>query len=186
MDFRGKPNLTRGMRNNNVGNLKPANWTYEGQVGKDEIGHAIFSDMKYGAKAMVNDIAHKFYTRSPRLDTIRKFISVYAPAKDKNNEAEYRNWISKSTGLDVDAVIPKDIAIFKNIIKAVGKMEVSTGQYNSIPKADWDYAYQAILPKYFSRDAIDTAGTTKSNKLFMLIPIAIAAASFFFLAKRKK
>lgn len=180
MDFRGKPNLTRGMRNNNVGNLRPIGFSYTGQVGKDAGNHAVFSDMKFGASAMVNDLAFKFYARNPQLNTIRKFVSVYAPSSDNNDEANYRNWISSNAKIGVDDTIPKDVNVFKKIVEAVGKMEVSTNQYNMIPQADWDYAYYTILPKYFSRDAIDTAGTTKSNKLFMLIPIAIAAASFFF------
>lgn len=180
MDFRGKPNLTRGMRNNNVGNLRPSGFTYTGQVGKDAGNHAIFSDMKFGAAAMINDLAFKFYARNPRLDTIRKFVSVYAPSSDNNDEANYRNWISSNAKIGIDDPIPKDVNIFKKIVEAVGKMEVSTNQYNMIPQRDWYYAYETILPKYFSRDAIDTAGSTKSNKLFILAPLVIAAATFFF------
>lgn len=183
MDFRNKPNLTRGMRNNNVGNLRPIGFTYTGQVDKDSGNHAIFSDMKFGASAMVNDLAFKFYARNPRLDTIRKFVSVYAPSSDNNNEANYSSWISSNAKLGVDDTIPKDVNIFKKIVEAVGKMEVSTNQFNMIPHADWEYAYYTILPKYFSRDAIDaidTASTTKSNKLFILVPLVITAVTFFF------
>lgn len=180
MDFRGKPNLTRGMRNNNVGNLRPKDFSYTGQVGKDADRHAIFMDMKFGAAAMIQDLAFKFYVRSPRLDTINKFVHVYAPADDGNDEPAYRKWISKNSGLGENDIIPKDVNIFKKIVEAVAKMEVSANQYKMIPQADWDYAYQTILPKYFSRDAIDTAGTTKSNKLFILIPLILAATTFFF------
>lgn len=186
MNFKGTKGLTRGMRNNNVGNLKPGGFTYLGQIGTDEDGHAIFSDMKFGIRAFLNDIAHKFYTRKPLLDTFNKFVSVYAPKADKNNETEYTDWLVSQTGLGKNNTIPKDLKLFKKIANAVAKMEVSTKNFNMIPQEDWSFGYSYIIPIYFTNQSSgETVKTpTSGNILNLLLPVGIGLTIFFLIKKR--
>ena len=76
--------------NNNPGNLKPPkNVVYEGQLGLDEHGFAIFEKPEYGRKALVNDIRYKLKNG---LMTPEAFIDKYAPAGDENPEDSRDNY----------------------------------------------------------------------------------------------
>lgn len=182
MDFRNSSG-SLGLRNNNVGNLKPSGFTYVGQVGVDKIGHAIFSDMKYGVRALVMDLSTKFYNRTPLLDTFKKFVSVFAPTKDGNNEAAYVDWLVKNTGIGANEKIPKDINKFKQIFTAVGKYEITVKDFNKIPQEDINFGYSQILPKYFGKDAINATGSGSSGLFKVFLPLLLIGS--FFLLKNK-
>ena len=76
--------------NNNPGNLRPPKGVkYEGQIGVDERGFAIFENKSFGQKALVNDINIKI---NRGLDTPEKFIDRYAPASAENPEEGRENY----------------------------------------------------------------------------------------------
>jgi hypothetical protein len=90
---------TRGMRNNNPGNLKygPFAKTH-GAVGQDAQGFAIFPDMalgEYAAKSLLGS----YFSRGH--DTVRKVISRYAPSSE-NNTGAYINAVSRRLGVGAD------------------------------------------------------------------------------------
>lgn len=87
--------------NNNPGNLKPPKGvTYEGQIGVDDNGFAVFESPEYGRSALVNDIKHKL---DRGINTPESFVDVYAPAGKENPEDArdmYKIHLSHALGLN--------------------------------------------------------------------------------------
>jgi len=76
--------------NNNPGNLRPPkNLTYEGQIGVDEKGFAIFKDSNAGRNALIQDIRAK---QKQGLNTPHSFIDKYTPAMGENPEDARDNY----------------------------------------------------------------------------------------------
>lgn len=76
--------------NNNPGNLKPPpKVKYEGQIGVDERGFAIFENAEAGRKALIQDILIK---QKRGLNTPESFIDQYAPAGKENPEEGRENY----------------------------------------------------------------------------------------------
>lgn len=87
--------------NNNPGNIRPAKGvTYEGMLGVDDKGFAIFEKPEYGQKALVNDLTHKLEKRG--INTPAEFVDVYSPAGKENDEDSrdnYKIYIAQKLGL---------------------------------------------------------------------------------------
>ncbi len=76
--------------NNNPGNLKPPKGlTYEGQIGVDDNGFAVFENKDYGRKALVQDLEAKI---KRGVNTPEKFIDIYSPAGAENEETGRDNY----------------------------------------------------------------------------------------------
>lgn len=113
MDFRGQTNRTLGIRNNNPGNLRPGdNW--QGIAGTNN-NFIVFSDMKWGTRALGTDLTNKFYRG---LNTITKIINTYAPPSE-NNTIAYINAVSKSTGFGANAPLDWSKANLAKLMRAV-------------------------------------------------------------------
>ena len=86
--------------NNNPGNLRPPKGvTYEGQIGVDDKGFAIFENKKYGKQALINDVQHKLENG---LNTPSAFIDRYAPGGDNSQESRdnYKIYLADKLGLN--------------------------------------------------------------------------------------
>jgi len=92
-DFRGT-NYSQGIRHNNPGNLRPGD-TWIGMAGTDN-NFIVFSDMKWGCRALGTDLSNKFYRGN---NTVTKIIDIYAPPFE-NNTVAYINAVSKAIGVD--------------------------------------------------------------------------------------
>ena len=90
-------------RKYNVGNLRPSGFTYPGQVGISGGGFAMFENPEAGIAALNQDIGIKLRRG---LDTPLKFISVYAPAADKNDVGAYANNVARALGIGPNDRIP--------------------------------------------------------------------------------
>jgi len=94
-----KKSGSRGMRNNNPGNIRFGSFAKtHGAVGQDAQGFAIFPDMalgEYASKALLGS----YFSRGH--DTVRKAISRWAPSSENNTEA-YINAVSKRIGVGPD------------------------------------------------------------------------------------
>jgi len=76
--------------NNNPGNIKPPKGvTYDGQIGVDDRGFAIFENKDFGRKALVGDIEIKLKNG---LTSPEAFINRYAPAGSENDEDARMNY----------------------------------------------------------------------------------------------
>jgi hypothetical protein len=76
--------------NNNPGNLRPPKGvTYDGQIGVDDNGFAIFENKSFGRNALVRDIQIK---QKRGLNNPNDFLDVYAPASKENPEEGRQNY----------------------------------------------------------------------------------------------
>ena len=76
--------------NNNPGNLRPPKGvTYEGQIGVDENGFAIFENKSFGRNALVRDIEIK---QKRGLNNPNDFLDVYTPRSKENPEEGRQNY----------------------------------------------------------------------------------------------
>lgn len=98
---------SRADYNNNPGNLRPPGGKdnfYEGQIGIDDKGFAIFDSPSAGEKALRGDIKIKI---EKGINTPEKFIDMYAPKGkdaygDENSEEgreNYKIWLAQKLGL---------------------------------------------------------------------------------------
>jgi len=126
MDFRNIPGAqgSRGLRNNNPMNLRPSNFTYLGQVGKDSAGHAIFSDVTFGIRAGVLELYTNYFKHG--FKTLYQMISDFAPASDGNNVQAYVNFVSKKTGIPGNVDIKLSGSNIEALIKAFTEQEVGS------------------------------------------------------------
>lgn len=112
--------------NNNPGNLKPPKGvTYEGQIGVDDKGFAIFENKSYGQQALVNDLTYKL---NNGVDTPEKFVNKYSPAGDENSEESrdnYKLFLMSKFGLKSSTdPFPKDAV--QELAKSVSAFEGGT------------------------------------------------------------
>lgn len=112
--------------NNNPGNLRPPKGVvYDGQIGVDDKGFAIFENPEFGQKALINDISHKMKSG---VDTPDKFVNRFAPAGEENSEEARENYkihLMMALGLNsTNDPFPKDAA--DRIAKAVSSFEGGT------------------------------------------------------------
>lgn len=90
---------TRGMRNNNPGNIRYGAFARSrGAIGQDAQGFAIFPSIEDG-EAATKSLLGSYFSRGH--DTIRKVISRYAPSSE-NNTGAYINAVSKRLGIGAD------------------------------------------------------------------------------------
>lgn len=96
-------------RNNNPGNLKPlSRSSFQGQVGLDSSGFAIFDSFSSGWQALVNQVTWaatgKSSVYSPS-DSIISFFQKYAPSTDNNDPYKYANFVANYIGVSPDTTI---------------------------------------------------------------------------------
>jgi len=93
---------TRGFRNNNPGNLiylKAFDW--QGQIGSDPEGFAIFDTMENGVRAMVKDLRTGFGRQT---NTVREIVSEYAPPSENPTNA-YIAHVSRALNVAPDDLL---------------------------------------------------------------------------------
>lgn len=126
-------NTPRGLRNNNPGNIKDFGIRWEGYAGKDDKGFVIFSDVKYGIRAMYLQLLT--YGRRG-LKTIKDIIPVYAPASE-NAVFPYIASVEYHSGIDRDQILntPRQ---FEAVISAMIQHENGTNPFTP------EYIYSAM------------------------------------------
>jgi len=121
LDAMGKPKYTRGIRNNNPGNLRRlGNQLWSGEIPYAESQDTAFSqfkEMKYGVRALQRQIVTNLRRG---LNTPEKFINSYAPPHE-NNTLAYINSVAKALAIATTSIIePSEetvIALAKIIVK---------------------------------------------------------------------
>ena len=124
--FIGQPNLPRGLRDNNPGNIRPSTkYKWNGQTGIDNKGgqgsYVIFQDIEHGIRAMAKDLSNKIFRG---LNTLNKYIKVYAPADDANDTANYIKRVSHDTGIAPDELLYADAPTLHKLVKAHIAVEI--------------------------------------------------------------
>ena len=97
---------TRGLRNNNPGNIRINGDLFEGEIipSKDK-SFKQFRTMPYGYRAMFKILRN--YINNYKLDTIRKIITRWAPPSENATEA-YIKAVSDYSGIGSDEPIHTD------------------------------------------------------------------------------
>src|SRR3990172_2078626 len=92
--------VPRGVRNNNPGNLRRTDDTWQGLSPRQpDNDFFTFKSAAYGIRALARTLIA--YQDEHRLRTIRQIISRWAPASE-NDTGAYIDAVAKSTGLDAD------------------------------------------------------------------------------------
>ena len=102
--FLGQSNLTRGIRNNNPGNLVKTSDAWVGKIPHSQNTDGRFEQftaVKYGIRAMLRDVVNDILKGK---NTVRKLISEYAPPFE-NNTGSYVDSVAKKLGVNPDAKI---------------------------------------------------------------------------------
>ena len=93
----------RGIRQNNAGNIRPnRNYTWDGASGENG-GYLIFSDMRYGIRAMVKILRN--YTALHGINTVRGIIYRWAPPSDNNPTDAYVQHVAKALDVGINEEI---------------------------------------------------------------------------------
>lgn len=113
--------LSRGLRNNNPGNIRLSATTYQGEVASTDKAFKQFKSMTYGYRAMF--VLLHSYQRKHHLNTITEMINRYAPAVENHTEA-YIKAVSEWSGVPATSHITAtngDIMI--PIVAAMSRVE---------------------------------------------------------------
>lgn len=116
----------RGIRNNNAGNIRynAAN-QWNGQVGKDAAGFAIFLTPFDGLRAMAKLLNN--YMTKYNLHTISQIINRYAPPNE-NNTSNYSAFLAGKMGISEHELL--DPSILPELIKYMVIMENGYNPYS--------------------------------------------------------
>jgi hypothetical protein len=89
--------VTKGLRNHNPGNLRyVASIQWDGQVGDDGTGYAVFDSDEHGVRAL----GHQLQTYLNRgVNTVTSIISTFAPSNE-NDTAAYVSDVAQRLGVD--------------------------------------------------------------------------------------
>ena len=116
-----KMKVSRGLRNNNPGNIRLSAVKYIGEVqpSKDK-SFKTFQSMAYGYRAMF--VVLRTYYNNYRLNTIAKMINRWAPTNE-NDTSAYINTVSRLSGVDKSAVLKFDRVTMVKIVAAMSYVE---------------------------------------------------------------
>lgn len=93
----------RSVRNNNPGNLRDFGIKWDGLIGRDAHGYAIFATPVKGARAMYIDLRTGFQRDGE--NTVREIITEWAPPSDNNPTDRYIEFLSRFLGVEPDQVL---------------------------------------------------------------------------------
>lgn len=130
--------LSRGLRNNNPGNLIKTNLPWKGKVPHDknpDERFEQFTSIVWGLRAMIMDVVGDITTKGQ--NTIRKLITKYAPAHENDTEA-YINGVARQIGITPDAIIDVKQPIIQKLILAMVKIENGSTLPVSTFKSAWE------------------------------------------------
>ena len=151
-NYSNKPNLPRGLRNNNPGNLVITGIAWEGKVpvsqntdGKFEQ----FTELRYGIRAMMRNIISKVKSGT---NTVTELISVLSPAFE-NNTAAYITTVASTLGISPNIAIDLSQETLIAICKIITTVENGSSYAKYVTDKDYNDAI-AILGITLKKKAI--------------------------------
>lgn len=152
IDFRNDLTAGRNLRNNNPCNVKGKGW--QGQIGTDSRGLAIFENTLFGIRAAMIDILKDFGVDGQK--TIFALINEYAPSTDNNNPNKYSNFIANRLGIGINTPLKFDREQFIRFMIAVKDYELGSQFSGLIGRDQFERALQ-MLPANRSKFLIGAA-----------------------------
>ncbi len=143
-----------GLRNNNPGNIRDMGICWEGKIGCKK-GFVVFDDIAWGIRAMIINF-HTSITIHGN-DTLRKYITRYAPPQENDTE-QYIYIVSKKTGIGSNKKIEYDFDKLKLILLAQFDVEIGPQYSTLITNED--------VHEAFSRLNINVASFFNGNNKF--------------------
>lgn len=132
---------TRGLRNNNPGNLEKTGTPWKGQIlpGKDK-RFCQFESMEMGCRALIKTLIA--YHRVHHLTTARQIIMRWAPPNE-NNTIAYAKHVASNINKDIDETIPFDTdpTYYLAIAKTIARHENGVDAM-SISDDVWEEAFK--------------------------------------------
>lgn len=156
VSYLGRADLPRGLRNNNPGNLRITNDTWQGSIGNDG-SFVTFSNMSWGVRAMATIVAKDIIQGK---NTITKYITEYAPPSE-NDTAKYISRVSAGSGFGANQVLPMSQDTLQRLIRAQIAMENGDEYSYMVPSADIIQGIQLMNPALlasFDVKPVDKAG----------------------------
>ena len=139
---------SRGIRNNNPGNLRLSNEKWEGKISNEQNTDGAFEQFTtfaFGVRALI--LLLRNYIRGGR-DTIRKIINSYAPASDNNDTERYISFVVNrlvegGVNVSADTVLAINRLALRLLAQGIARMENGV---ECISDAQFDEGYQ-LLPE---------------------------------------
>jgi hypothetical protein len=161
--------------NNNPGNIRPAKGVkYEGMIGVDDKGFAIFEKPEFGQKALVNDIKYKLEKRG--IKTPNEFVDIYSPKGDENSEDardNYKIYIAQKLGLkSTSDPFPEDAV--EKLSQAITNFEGGKWQEKAEEKKD-EAKDEAVEPGAGETVPASSAAGADENKIMSVVGGATGA-----------
>lgn len=129
--------MSRGLRNNNPGNIRISSTTYLGEiVPSQDKAFKQFESMPYGYRAMFM-LLYTYHKRYG-LNTIRKMIYRYAPPIENHTDS-YVNTVVTLSGVGADKVVnAKDVNVMIPIVAAMSRVENGVNANMEDVKKGWE------------------------------------------------
>lgn len=124
--------LTRGLRNNNPGNIRHGQPWQGLAAAQNDAAFATFLSPEYGIRAMA--VTLKTYANSYGINTVARIIARWAPASE-NNTLAYIASVAGSMGVDQDAPLSYPVDL-PGLIAAIIKHENGLNPYTAQTIAD--------------------------------------------------
>lgn len=155
-NYLNNPNVPRGIRNNNPGNLIRTKDNWEGKIPfsqSKDTRFEQFKEMRYGIRAMMKDIIGDIKEGS---DTVSKLIHEYAPTFE-NNTTGYIATVTKMIGIGLTSKIDLSEETIIGLCKAI--VFVENGSSFASYVTDQDY-----------KDAVAILGIPLKKKVVKVCP----------------
>lgn len=113
--------MTRGLRNNNPGNIRKNSIVWQGQIPGTDAAFATFISMAYGYRALIKLLLT--YIKQGT-NTIEKIITRWAPPSDGNDTKAYIAFVAKTTKIAASAPIAiDDVKTLAKLAGAISQQE---------------------------------------------------------------
>lgn len=119
------PKPSRGVKNNNPGNLRKSKCEWVGKVKGDDPEFETFSSPEYGIRAIAKLVTN-YYNNG--FNTVAKIIDRYAPPNE-NNTNQYINFVADKVGISPNSKIDLEDTLFY-LVKAIIRMENGYDPYD--------------------------------------------------------
>lgn len=132
---------SRGIRNNNPGNIKATCVKWQGLADvQDDPTFFVFSDMVYGCRALLRLL--RTYHEIRGCYSVRSIIDRYAPPEENDTES-YINHVAQKCNVHPDAHLELTKENHLILAKAIAKHE-NGNDANLISEETWEKAYDMI------------------------------------------
>lgn len=122
---------TRGIRNNNWGNIRHGN-NWRGEIKGLDGGFESFSNPVWGLRALIK--VTRSYERRYGINNVAEWVDRWAPVEDNNpHNAAYRKHLINNAGTLINA---NDIDYMRSFVKAVCQFENGSSEINKV-WVDW-------------------------------------------------